>query len=576
MTRTIKLIKTALSFILITFCSEVNAQDKAGKLFTPPLDIPIYLAGNFGELRSNHFHAGIDIKTMGREGLKVLAVADGYVSRIKVSPFGYGLALYIQHPNGYTSLYGHLQKYNDEIQAYVRQQQYLRKSDKIELFPNSSQFPVKQGDVVAISGNSGGSHAPHLHFEIRETLSESPVDPFQFDFGIKDDVKPVLQKLYIYPYGNDSEVNGKTHRKAISFNGSNGSYVADPKYTIETHGEIAFGIQLFDQLNEVHNLCGAREVKLFRGNELIYHHVLDKVSFAETRYINAHTDFEAKKKSNTWIQRSYVLPNNRLGIYKLKNKGIVNIKAGETEHFRYEVGDFSGNVSIGSFEITGVGNRNIKPAVISQKSTKQFKFSQANTFESEDVLVYLPANILYEDIDFKFSKEDTIKNAVAPIYNIHDQYTPLHSYMALSIKLSGLNQKLRPFATIVSLDNVKGIVPEGGYWKGDYLIVKTRSFGPYTVMLDSIKPKLTAINIPSNKDMSKKWSIMIKAEDNLSGVHDYNSYIDGEWVLTEFDYKRNLLVHNFEDNLASGRHVFKMIVKDKIGNREEISFDFIR
>lgn len=576
MTGTIKLLNYALCFFLLAYANVTSAQEKSKKLFSPPLDIPIYLAGNFGELRSNHFHGGLDIKTLGREGLKVLAVADGYVSRIKVSPFGYGLALYIRHPNGYTSVYGHLQKYNDEIQAYVKQQQYLRKTDKVELFPNPTQFPVKQGDVVAISGNSGGSHAPHLHFEIRETLSESPVDPFQFDFGIKDDVKPALQKLFIYPYGNNSEVNGKTIRRSIPFSGSNGSYVADPKYNIETHGEIAFGIQVFDQLNEVHNLCGVREVKLFRGSELLYHHVMDKVSFAETRYINAHTDFEAKKKSNTWIQRSYVLPNNKLGIYKLKNKGIVTIEEGETAHFRYEVGDFSGNVSIGSFEIKGVGIRNVKSAVISQKSTKLFKFNQANTFENEDVLVYLPANILYEDIDFKFSKEDTIKNAVAPVYNIHDQYTPLHSYMALSIKLSGLNQKLRPFATIVSIDNEKGIVPEGGYWKGDYLIVKTRSFGPYTVMIDSIKPKLTPVNVPANKDMSKKWSIMIKAEDNLSGVHEYDSYIDGEWVLTEFDYKRHLLVHYFENNLAKGRHEFKMIVKDKVGNSSVLEFDFFR
>lgn len=545
-------------------------------LFTAPLEIPMYLAGNFGELRSNHFHAGLDIKTRGVEGQKVLAVADGYVSRIKVSPFGYGLALYIRHPNGYTSVYGHLKKYNDEIQVYVKEQQYKNKSYKIELFPTASQFPVKQGDLVAISGNSGGSHAPHLHFEIRETASESPVDPMQFGFDIKDDIKPSFQRLFIYPASETSEVNGRNSKLRVAFVGGNGSYVSNPKYNLNASGKISFGIQLYDQLNEVPNHCGVKEIKLFKDNELIYHHRMEKVSFYETRYINAHVDYEEKMKNNTWVHKSSILPNNKLRIYELKSDGIVEIHSGSISHFRYEVKDFEDNTSIGSFEIKGVGLSANSESVISQKTYKHFKYNEVNNFESEDVLIYLPANILYQDLDFKFWKEDTIKNAIAPLYNIHDLFTPLHSYMALSIKLENLQQNLRKYAMIVSLDEDKNIIPEGGYWKGNYIIVKTRSFGAYTVMLDSIKPKLTPINIPSTYNMSNKWSIMIKAEDNLSGVNEYNAYIDGQWVLMEFDYKKKRLIHFFEKDLSKGSHQFKLVVKDKIGNTSELEFDFIR
>lgn len=571
--------KSKLTILILTFLyvASVNSQnEKSPKTFRSPLEIPLYLAGNFGELRSNHFHAGLDIKTQGREGAKVLAVAEGYVSRIKVSPFGYGLALYIRHPNGYTSVYGHLKKYNEEISEYIKKNQYERKSFKIELFPKAGEFPVKQGDLIAISGNSGGSMAPHLHFEIRETASESPVNPLQFGFDIRDDKHPVLQRLYIYPKSEATELNGKKSRRLVPLIGGHGSYVANPKYDIETHGDIAFGINLYDQLNEVHNHCGVREIKLYQNNKIIYHHSMDKISFSETRYLNAFADFSEKKKNNRWIHQSFVLPNNKLRIYKGESNGVTSVPEGEMHSFKYEVVDFYGNISTASFEIKGVKPRAENTALIDQKPTKQFKYNQANSFESDDVLVYLPANVLYDNLDFKYWVSDTLEKAIAPTYNIHDLYTPLHSYMALSIKMKNLDPNLRKYAMIVSQDEDEGIVPEGGYWKGDYLIVKTRSFGPYTVMIDSIKPKITPVNIPYTKDMSRKWSIMIKAQDNLSGVHKYNMYIDDKWVLAEFDYKKHRLIHYFEDDLPKGEHTFKIIVKDKIGNENSYETTFLR
>lgn len=543
--------------------------------FGPPLEIPIFLAGSFGELRNNHFHAGIDVKTQGVEGMKVLAVADGYVSRIKVSPFGYGLALYINHGT-YTSVYGHLSKYNDALQAYVRKHQYAQKSYKTELFPGPGEFPVKKGDVVAISGNSGGSHAPHLHFEIRETTSEAALNPIPFGFGIKDQIPPVLERLYVYPKGEKSEVNGKNKRLILPFTGNRSAYFTHPNYRIETSGEVYFGIRLYDEMDEVYNHCGIYAIKLFCDSQLIFHHRMDRFAFTESRYVNAYADYEEKTRMNRWVNLSYILPNNKLKTYHQKESGVVVIPGGETRQFRYEVTDFFGNTSVGTFEAKGVEAKNNREAFISQKAVKHFKYATPNTYEGKDILVYLPGNVLYHDVDFTCWTDDTLAGTVSPVYNIHNKFTPLHSYIALSFRLASLPARLRKYATAVYLDNGNGGHSEGGYWKGDYFIVKTRNFGKYAVRLDSIPPRLTPVNISENADMSRKWSVIVKVEDNLSGLEKFDSYIDGAWVLTEFDYKNSRLIHYFEENLTRGKHEFRMEVADKIGNQSSFKMNFIR
>jgi hypothetical protein len=567
-----------LAFILLS--SQLNAisQPKSTQLiFSSPLEIPLYLAGSFAELRSNHLHSGLDIKTQGREGLKVLSVADGYVSRIKISEYGYGRAIYIRHANGYTSVYAHLQKFNDEIEEYVRDYQYKSKSFKVEIYPAANLFPLKSGDLIAYSGNSGSSAAPHLHFELRETKTEAPVNPLLYGFDIKDDISPELLALYIYPRGVHSTVNGNITKQKIKLIKEDGVFKIPVNKEISAYGRVGLGLEMFDQLNEVPNKCGVYEIELYRNEDLIYHHLLDKFKFSETRYLNALVDYEEKMKNKTWIYHTFKLPNNKLSIFPTDvGNGVFSVPENQIDHFKYFIKDTYGNTSIMKFEITGAGPDTKKQGVIGQKPVRQFKYNQANSFEQGDVMIYLPANILYDDLDFNFWVDDTLANCFSPLYHIHDIYTPLQSYMALSIKLQSMEPSLRKYATIVSQDDKEGFVPEGGYWKGDYLIVKTRSFGAYTVMIDSVKPTLTPVNIPDNKDMSRKWSILIKAEDNLSGVEKYDAYIDGNWVLLEFDYKKKLLIHRFEDNLSKGPHVFNLTVKDKIGNESKLEVEFNR
>lgn len=567
-----------LAFIFLYIPFKVIGQLNPNQpSFSSPLEIPLFLAGSFAELRSNHFHSGLDIKTQGREGLRVLSVADGYVSRIKVSAYGYGKAIYIRHPNGYTSVYAHLKKFNDEIEKYVKDYQYKNKSFKVEIYPSADQLKVNNGEVIAISGNSGSSAAPHLHFELRETRTEAPVNPLLYGFDIKDNISPELTALYVYPRAEKSTVNGRITRQKIRLIKEGDIYGIASDQSIHIYGTVGLGLKMFDRLNEVSNKCGIYEIELYRNEILIYHHRMDKFNFHETRYLNALVDYEERIKSKTWIHRSFILPNNKLSIFPSElGDGSFSIEEGQVDSFKYVIKDTYGNTSILKLEISGANAGSLKQEVIGQKRAHRFKYNQANSFERDDIMIYLPANILYEDLDFNFWKGDTLEGCFSPLYHIHDHYTPLQSYMAVSIKLRNMKSTLRKYAMIVSLDKDEDIVPEGGYWKGDYLIVKTRSFGPYTVMIDSVKPKLTPVNIPENKDMSRKWSLIIKAEDNLSGVHKYNGYIDGKWVLMEYDYKKKRLIHRFEDNLDKGSHKFNLVVKDKIGNKSEIEFDFKR
>ena len=397
-----------------------------------------------------------------------------------------------------------------------------------------------------------------------------------FGFEIKDDIPPIISELHLYPADNKTQFNGKNGKQFIRLIGSNGKYSIPQNQSIHISGSFYVGLRMFDRLNEMQNKCGVFEVNLYMDDALKYHHQMEKFAFKQTRYLNALVDYDLKKRKNKWVEKSIILPNNKLDIYGAQRMQGLLTPEHEISELKYVIFDAYGNESTLNFNIKKVAYKEPIAGIIAQKPNKNFKYNQPNSYESENVLVYLPSNVLYEDLDFRFWVGDTLEKALCPLYNIHDLNTPLHSYMALSIKLEKIPLKLRKYCMIVSLDEDGKIVPEGGYWKGDYLIVKTRSFGAYTVKLDSIKPKLTPINIAENADLSKKWSIMIKAEDNLSGVHKYDAYIDGKWVLLVFDYKKKRLVHHFQESLTQGIHKFKIVVKDKVGNTSALEMNFRR
>jgi hypothetical protein len=340
-------------FILsLLFIYSGTVNKKIISPFISPLKIPLALSANFGELRIDHFHSGLDIKTQSVTGKEVVASADGYVYRISVSPGGFGRALYIKHPSGYSTVYGHLERFSKEIDEYVKALQYEKKSFMVTLYPPRDKFPVTQGEIIAWSGNSGSSGGPHLHYEIRKSEGEIPVNPLSFDFAITDNIRPVIEKLVVYPINKNSLINNQNKKKWINVAGSNGKYTLPDDTEINISGNAGFGIKSFDLLDDSNNKCAVYSIELLIDSSKIFKYVMDAFSFNESRYINSHIDYEIYQKENIYIERTFVLPNDKLSVYKnLVHRGIFNFDDNRTHQAEIIVTDMSNNKSTLSFKI---------------------------------------------------------------------------------------------------------------------------------------------------------------------------------------------------------------------------------
>lgn len=555
----------------------LKAQDNLPlNYFRSPMDIPLYLSGNFGELRSNHFHSGLDIKTQGVEGQKIYAVADGFVSRIRISPFGYGNAIYIDHPNGYTSVYAHLQSYQGKIAEEIKKFQYKNKTWEMDYFPSDTLLKVKKGQVIALSGNTGSSAGPHLHFEIRETKSENAINPLLLGFDIKDDVFPDIRSVTIYPLSDSSVVNNINKPQHIRVVGGAGNQKLISSTLNFAYGPVGLGIDVIDQLTGVPNKNGVYEVKLFVNNEEIFYSKINQFSFDESRGLNALIDYENYLKTNQRIQRSFILENNPLSIYKnKKNKGVFFVDYNKIYDIKYEVYDVHQNKTTLTFQLAGIKTKITPVTKKTVKSDTLFNCLDSNFYENKFVQLAIPKNALYENLPFQFAVLDTMYGAITPTYQLHKENVPLHYPITVAIKVGRLSENLRQKAVVVNIDGSKRYYSKGGEWRNNYLIATSKTFGGFAVMLDTIPPKIAPISISPNKVMPNQNAIQFSIADNLSGIKTYNGYIDNKWVLMEFDGKTAKLTYYF-DGVAKGNHTFKLEVADGVGNIQTTEIPFVR
>lgn len=550
---------------IFLFAGITNNTAEAQQL-RKPMDIPVLLSGNFGELRSNHFHSGIDFKTQGVEGKPIHSVQDGYVSRISVSPWGYGNGLYITHPDGTTTVYGHLQKFSQKITAYLKEKQYEQESFNVNLSLTPDELPVKEGELVALSGNTGSSGGPHLHFEVRDTETEEPMDPIEYYKDlIKDTQAPKIQGVMVYSMPGKGVVNGSRRKLELKpVTAKNGKQTLTGK--IEAWGEIGLAVKGYDYMDNTSNIYGIKDITLTADSQVIFHSNLDRFAFDESRYLNSFTDFEEWKEHRSFYIKSFVDPGNRLRFIESLNRGILTIDEPRTYHLTYQLADAFGNTTQLSIRIEG---KEQPIPEIDTENTELFHWWSDNRFGAKGVRLTIPKGNLYDDLYFHYSvKEDSA--ALGATHILHNKPVAFHKSAKLSLRLQTNTLENKQQYGIVRLQNGRRSWT-GGVYRNGWVDADIKEMGSYTLGQDLVPPTITPLN-PAT--WVSKQAIALRLSDNLSGVQTYRGEIDGQYVLFEMNSKSVITYHFDKERLARGKHTLKLVVTDACGNQSTYTYPF--
>ncbi|MBP9793530.1 MAG: M23 family metallopeptidase [Flavobacterium sp.] len=558
-------------YAFILFSVVGFAQNEYPKdYFGSPLDIPLNIAGSFGELRPSHFHSGIDFRTQQKEGFPVYATADGFISRINVSTFGYGKCLYIDHPNGFTSVYAHLQNMAPKIQSKVLEVQYAEKSYVTELRPKPEELQVKKGELIGYTGNTGGSNGPHLHFEIRDTKSEFAINPFFFGYDekVKDTKAPVITGLMAYSFGDSSHVNGSARPVVIPLTlQSDGTYLAGK---IVASGTIGFGLNAHDISDYNFGKNGIFKLDAFLNGMPYYGYEFDTFSFDESKHINCFIDYPRYKETKQRYQKLFVGFIYPKSIIKtMKNQGILDISNNLTMNYKIVVHDFHGNQNIINIPIN-YGILPITQAKVVKKTPFFLKCLNEHSYAKDNFSVFIPENTFYEDFYLKF---DVQNNELF----LNEEDIAMNTPLTITYDATSIPESEREKWFIANIDDGK-IEYNATFKKENTFSIKVKKMGKFLLAKDTIAPKVYNPNFKEGAELdANQKTIKISISDDLSGIKEYTAFLNEKWILMEYETKLKRLTHNLSDNMFSlGRNDFKIIVKDNMGNSTTFESYFIK
>lgn len=519
-----------------------------------PLEIPLIISANFGELRPNHFHMGLDFKTNGKEGVKILSIEDGYISRVKISPYGYGKVVYIDHPNGVTSVYAHCSSLLGKLDSIVKITQEKEQNFEVELFLKKDEIIVKRGENFALSGNSGSSTAPHLHFELRNTQTETAINPLIFGFDNIDSKAPIIKNIKVYnltPEGYRIKEKSKTipvlKGKSNYYINNNVINISDD-FCTNNNKNIGFAFDVVDHYNQAENPLGIYGSYLIVNQDTIFGQKIDSVSFDATRQINTHTDYEEFTINHKKFHKSFKTKNNTLPIYRGNSLGVINLVSTDTLDVKYIVFDSKFNKSELDFKVFSTFNNNENLTKINHEN---FILPDSSIeIKNEKISLCIPKNCVFEPILNNIKFDETV--------TVGDQSIPTNKPIMIKLVLNK-NENIEKYYIAANSKYLPTNYSNG------WLTTESKYLGKYSIKIDTIPPVVTPLNFSKNDTIIKKEILQWKIIENKSVLKDYDLFIDGNWVLLAYESKGTYAYFKKPKDLI-GKHLLKLIAKDACGN----------
>ena len=554
--------------LLSLFINDLKSQSNQNFV----MDLPINLSGTFGELRTNHFHSGIDIKTNRVEGLNIYSYEKGYISRIQVSTYGYGKAIYITHPDGKITVYAHLSKFSEKIQNYVKDIQYKRKKFAIKVYPKESEILIEKNEIIGYSGNTGSSSGPHLHFELRDK-NNMPVNPLKYrNIEIIDTIIPSLKGVYYkeLKYKNGKLEDNYSRFKKIKFiENDNGKYLTD---TIYTNGLIGFGVNSFDLMNNSNNVYGLNKIITKINDSVNFKINFDKFSFDEWTYINTYVDYAYFKRTNEKIQKLYIENINPLNLYD-RNLGDGALKLNDSKNilinYKIILFDFNNNTTVINIPIVFTDQR--KEEIFQKKGNINIQNNLDKKIRLENYFVE------FKKGTFDYNTSLTISESNNTI-NIDNDTIPLRKPFTIKYSLKNIDDSRKKYLYL----GMKG--PKNYHYFissekfNDSIIGHAKKLGKFKILKDSIPPDINFYNLKNDQWISNRKKLTIKINDNESGIKSFNGWINNKWILLEYESKKNMLTYDFEDKVNSNDSKNELVVsvKDNCGNVSMKKITFYR